>query len=90
MQMQDVCTGVLPDYHKQGIGRALVNRTLKWAKEHGYEFIQVKTLDEAHPDTYYKGTRKFYLSVGFKPLECLPELWGKENPCLIMIKHISE
>lgn len=80
--------GVLSDYHKQGIGRALFNKVLQWAKEKGYEFLQVKTLDESHPDVYYAGTRKFYQSIGFKPLECLPELWGKENPCLIMIQHI--
>ena len=80
--------GVLPNYHKQGIGKTLLNRVLQWAKEKGYEFLQVKTLDESHPDVYYAGTRKFYTSVGFKPLECLPELWGKENPCLIMIQHI--
>lgn len=79
---------VLPDYHKQGVGRALFDKVLQWAKEKGYEFLQVKTLDESHPDIYYAGTRKFYTSVGFKPLECLPELWGKENPCLIMIQHI--
>lgn len=80
--------GVIPDFHKQGIGRALFNRVLQWAKENGHEFLQVKTLDESHSDAYYAGTRKFYLSVGFKPLECFPELWGKENPCLIMIRHV--
>ena len=80
--------GVLPDYHKQGIGRSLFNGDLGWSKEHGYEFLQVKTLDASHPDIYYAGTRKFYLSMGFKPLECLPKLWGKENPCLIMIQYI--
>ncbi len=81
--------GVLPDYHKQGIGRGLFNKVSDWSKENGYEFLQVKTLDESHPDVYYAGTRKFYLSMGFKPLECFPELWGKENPCLIMIQHIG-
>ena len=81
--------GVLPDYHKQGIGRALFNMALRWAKKRGYEFMQVKTLDESHPSTYYAGTRRFYASVGFKPLECLPELWGEDNPCLIMIQHIG-
>lgn len=81
--------GVIPDFHKQGIGKALVNKVVEYAKKNNYEFLQVKTLDETHPDIYYLGTRKFYLSVGFKPLECLPELWGKENPCLIMIRNIN-
>ena len=80
--------GVLPDRHNQGIGTSLLNTVMQWAKEKGYEFLLVKTLDESHPDIYYAKTRKFYASVGFKPLVCLPELWGKENPCLIMIQHI--
>lgn len=80
--------GVLPDCHNQGIGTSLLNRVLQWTKEKGYEFLQVKTLDDSHPDFHYGKTRKFYTSVGFKPLECLPELWGRENPCLIMIQHI--
>ncbi len=80
--------GVLPECHNQGIGTSLLNRVLQWAKEKGYEFLQVKTLDDSHPDIYYAKTRKFYTSFGFKPLECLPELWGRENPCLIMIQHI--
>lgn len=81
--------GVLPDFHKQGIGKALFNRILQWAKERGYEYLQVKTLDESHPDMYYSITRKFYLSIGFRPLECFPVLWGVENPCLIMIRRID-
>ena len=80
--------GVLPNCHNQGIGTSLINRVLLWAKEKGYEYLQVKTLDESHPDFYYAKTRKFYTSVGFKPLECLPELWGRENPCLIMIQRL--
>ena len=80
---------VLPDYHKQGIGKKLINVSLKWAKEKGYEFLQVKTLDYSHPDTYYEATRAFYKSVGFKELECLKEVWGEDNPCLIMIQYIG-
>ena len=66
--------GVLPNYHRQGIGKELINNSLQWAKDKGYEFLQVKTLDQSHPDPYYAGTRKFYKSVGFKEFECLPEL----------------
>lgn len=80
--------GVLPDHHGQGIGKALFKRVYSWAREEGYGYLQVKTLDESHPDINYAITRNFYFSVGFRPLECLPELWGKENPCLIMVQHI--
>lgn len=82
--------GVLPNHHKQGIGRNLLNEVFKWAKVQGNEYLQVKTLDESHPDVHYAVTRKFYLSMGFKPLECIANLWGKENPCLIMIRYIGE
>ncbi len=81
--------GVLPDYQGQGIGKALFNKAYRWAREQGYEYMQVKTLDESHPDINYAKTRSFYFSVGFRPLECIPELWSKENPCLIMVQYIK-
>ncbi len=81
--------GILPEYHKKGLGRTLVNHVLIWAKENSYHFIQVKTLDESHPDIHYAKTRNFYLSVGFKPLECIPEIWGEKCPCLVMIQSIN-
>jgi len=52
--------------------------------------LQVKTLDKSHPDKNYACTRKFYEAMGFRPLECIPELWGKDNPCLIMVMYIGE
>lgn len=81
--------GVLPKYHNQSIGTQLFNKVLEWANKKGYEFIQVKTLDYSHPDIFYKKTRAFYKSVGFKQLECFPEIWGPDNPCLIMIRHLK-
>jgi GNAT superfamily N-acetyltransferase len=82
--------GVNPNYHRRGIGRALISSAVKWCWEHGYEFLQVKTLDKSHPDKNYACTRKFYEAMGFRPLECIPELWGKDNPCLIMVMYIGE
>ena len=81
--------GILREYHKRGIGRALFDKVYTWAKNNGYEYLQVKTLDASHPDVHYAGTRNYYLSMGFRPLECIPELWGEENPCLIMVQHIK-
>ncbi len=81
--------GILREYHKRGIGRALFDKVYTWAKNNGYEYLQVKTLDASHPDVHYTGTRNYYLSMGFRPLECIPELWGEENPCLIMVQHIK-
>ena len=82
--------GVDPNYHRKGIGRSLVSSAIEWCRDHGHKFLQVKTLDESHPDINYACTRKFYETIGFRPLECLPELWGKDNPCVIMIIYIGD
>jgi hypothetical protein len=47
----------------------------------------VKTLGEAHPDQGYAGTREFYRSVGFLPLEETGDLWPG-TPCLIMVRWL--
>ncbi len=81
--------GIAPAYHRLGGGRMLVEASAGWCKEHALAFLQVKTLDASHPDPCYRRTRAFYKAMGFRPLECLPSLWGEENPCLIMIRTID-
>jgi ribosomal protein S18 acetylase RimI-like enzyme len=80
--------GISKTYHRQGVGRNLIEECIKWCKENDIEFLQVKTLDESHPDINYAKTRKFYEAMGFKALECFPTLWGEHNPCLLMIMKI--
>ena len=86
--MEVYVMGVLPDYHRQGIGRGLIEVAVEAARATGHRLMEVKTLDAAHPDAGYGQTRAFYRALGFMPLECLPELWGKENPCLIMVRPL--
>lgn len=81
--------GIKKKYQRQGIGRKLYQACYQWCREQGFEYLQVKTLDESHPDEHYALTRKYYLSMGFRPLECFPDLWGKENPCLVMVQYIG-
>lgn len=81
--------GVLPSHHRQGIGRQLLQAAEAHCREQEIRFLQVKTLSDKHPDTGYAKTRQFYLGVGFTPLEEFPELWGKHNPCLQMIKYLG-
>lgn len=80
--------GINKIYHRKGVGRNLIEECIKWCKENNIEFLQVKTLDESHPDLNYAKTRKFYVAMGFKALECFPTLWGEHNPCLLMIMKI--
>lgn len=81
--------GILLDYHRRGIGKKLIYCCEKYCNETKKEFLTVKTLDESRDSKSYEKTRQFYLSVGFKPLEVFPLLWDKENPCLLLVKHIN-
>lgn len=80
--------GIQKEFHRYGIGRRLVGEAEKFLKKQNVEFLQVKTLSPAHPDKNYALTRKFYLSLGFEPLEELKTLWGEHNPCLLMVKSL--
>ena len=80
--------GVLPTWHRRGIGRALVERAASHARAEGCSLLHVKTLAPDHPDPGYAATRAFYASVGFRPLEVLPQLWGPENPCLLLVRPL--
>jgi GNAT superfamily N-acetyltransferase len=81
--------GVLPAWHRRGIGRALVERAAAYARAEGLAFLHVKTLAASDPDPGYAATRRFYEAMGFVPLEELPQVWGPENPCLIMIRALT-
>lgn len=80
--------GILKEYHGMGLGTELVKEAEKYLKKENYKFLMVKTLGPSHPDLNYKKTRAFYRHAGFYPLDEIPEIWGKENPCLIMIKNV--
>jgi len=81
--------GILETHHRMGIGKKLVEICQDYCRTHGHEFLTVKTLAATHPDPYYAKTRKFYESMGFKPIEIFPTLWGEANPCLFMAQHKS-
>lgn len=80
--------GILPEYHHQGLGRAALESVTEYYRNQGVEYLQVKTLGPAKNWPAYENTRNFYLSLGFKPLEEFPTLWGPDCPCLQMIKKI--
>ena len=80
--------GVLSDWHRQGIGRALLAASENWLRTDGIEFLQVKTLGPSCSDEAYERTRLFYERMGFRPLEEFKTLWDEENPCLLMVKRL--
>lgn len=80
--------GVLPEYHRQGVGRALLAALCQYAQKQGFLFLQVKTVQEGcYPE--YDRTIAFYRSMGFRELECFPTLWDKHNPCQIFIMTLK-
>jgi ribosomal protein S18 acetylase RimI-like enzyme len=79
---------VHPGFHRQGIGRSLVDTAEVHLKQLNYEFLSVKTLSPARPSKEYEQTRRFYFALGFRPVEEFKTLWGEANPCLLMIKAL--
>ena len=79
---------VHPQFHRRGIGRLLVHTIESHLKRLNYVFLTVKTLSPSRPNEAYEQTRKFYLAMGFGPVEEFKTLWGEANPCLLMIKAL--
>lgn len=84
--------GVRKEFHRRGIGKALFERAKAIAKENGYSFLQVKTVQMGKYESY-DATNRFYrgrrlqgagsVSNPMGPLESLPGLCnghiGKEH-----------
>ena len=79
--------GVLKEYHRKGIGRALFEHAKAAAREAGYSFLQVKTVQMGKYEDY-DNTNKFYLSLGFKEFEVFPTLWDEWNPCQVYVMSL--
>ncbi len=80
--------GVLREYQRGGIGRALFERAKKAARAKGYSFIQVKTVQMGKYEDYDQ-TNRFYQSLGFKEFEVFPTLWDEWNPCQIYVMSLG-
>ncbi len=80
--------GVMKEYHRNGVGRKLVEKAKEAAKADGYEFMQVKTVKMGMYEDYDR-TNLFYISCGFKELEVLPTLWDEANPCQIYVMSLK-
>lgn len=81
--------GILKDFHRNGIGQALVKAAQQFLISENFRFLQVKTLSPSRENNEYAITRQFYLKMGFVPVEEFKTLWGEANPCLQMIKALN-
>jgi len=75
-------------WHRRGVGRALVRQAEDDLRADGVKFLQVKTLSESRSNEDYERTRRFYLALGFVPLEEFPALWDPGNPALLLVKAL--
>ena len=82
------CMGILPQYHRKGIGKLLIKELENYLEDDELKILQVKTLSEDCDCSAYAKTRAFYKAVGFIPLEVFPTFWDKVNPCLVLVKQI--
>lgn len=80
--------GVLKEYQRQGIGRALFLAAKEKAAKLGYSFLQVKTV-QMGKYREYDGTNRFYRSLGFQEFEVLPTLWDEWNPCQVYVMSLG-
>jgi len=79
--------GVLKDRHRKGVGRILFEQAKKAARNRGYTFMQVKTVQTGRYAAY-DVTNLFYRSLGFKEFEVFPTLWDERNPCQIYVMNL--
>ena len=80
--------GVMKEYHRNGVGRKLVEKAKEAAKAEGYKFMQVKTVRMGVYEDYDR-TNLFYISCGFKELEVFPLLWDQANPCQVYVMSLK-
>ena len=79
--------GVLRECHRQGVGRKLFEAARAYAREAGFAFMQVKTVQMGrYPD--YDDTNRFYQSLGFREFEVFPLLWDEANPCQVYVMSL--
>ena len=79
--------GVLKKCHRTGAGRALVDEARLIAKQKGYSFFQVKTVQMGMYEDYDR-TNRFYLACNFKEFEVIPQIWDEANPCQIYVMSL--
>jgi GNAT superfamily N-acetyltransferase len=80
---------VAPDWHRGGIGRALVSHAEDWVCSRKLSLLHVKTLAASRPDPFYARTHRFYEAMGFHPLFESSLFWGPENPTLVLVKSVG-
>lgn len=75
--------------HRQGIGRRILEHVERELVAVGVRMLHVKTYGPSGASVEYERTREFYEGTGFIPLEERTDIWGPDNPCLILAKSLG-
>lgn len=75
---------VHPDHQHQGVGAALLERSLAWAREHEGRkmYVDVSSLPE------YENARRFYAKHGFSEEGRLKDYYDEGEDCLLLGRRI--
>ncbi len=79
---------VRPNFHRQSVGRQLIETACHFAKVQGAKTITVETLSPSESDENYLKTYQFYQSVGFNALFDLKPA-GYEWNMVYMVKQLE-
>jgi ribosomal protein S18 acetylase RimI-like enzyme len=74
--------------HREGIGRRILDHIERELAADGVRMLHVKTYGPSGASVEYERTREFYEGTGFIPLEERTDIWGPQNPCLILAKAL--
>ncbi|UCF07862.1 MAG: GNAT family N-acetyltransferase, partial [Thermoplasmata archaeon] len=80
--------GMLPEFHRQGIGRKLVDQLISELSQKGVHELRVNTLGDSVEYEPYERTRAFYRGIGFKDFRRLKQNNPECPEQLIMVKYI--
>jgi N-acetylglutamate synthase-like GNAT family acetyltransferase len=75
--------------HRRGIGRMILEHVERELVAGGVRMLHVKTYGPSGSSVEYERTREFYEGTGFVPLEERTDIWGEQNPCLILVKPLA-
>jgi GNAT superfamily N-acetyltransferase len=76
------------DRHRHGIGRLILEHLEPELRADGVRLLHVKTRGQSVPDEGYARTLAFYEGTGFIAMEERTDIWGPDNPCLILVKPL--
>lgn len=81
--------GVRPEFHRRGIGRALMNALEKLLVQGGSRILEVSTVAATIADEFYARTRSFYHAVGFSDVQIDLKWYPSGDDRLLLRKRLS-